>query len=153
MMLWRRCEGVMRSVNVQAAMSKKMHDGFEKREEKWRNGINSDWYWCLVTGCDKGQLHPQEAGIICTCHACGARACVSCERPYHEGEVCDAYRLCTREKREEEEQAKGVIKRMTKKCPGCGVAVGKNGGCEYVWYKMKLHGIVNLHRNFDVGSH
>jgi hypothetical protein len=30
------CEGIMRSVNVQAATSKKMHDSFERQEEKWR---------------------------------------------------------------------------------------------------------------------
>jgi hypothetical protein len=64
---------------------------------------------------------------ICTCHACGARACVRCDRPYHAGKTCKAYQLRTKDRMEEEDQAIRAIERATKPCPNCRVRIQKKG--------------------------
>jgi hypothetical protein len=72
---------------------------------------------------------------ICTCYACGARACVRCDRPYHAGETCKAYQLRTKDRMEEEDQTMRAIERATKACPNCRVRIQKNGGCPHMCCK------------------
>ncbi|KAK5170313.1 uncharacterized protein LTR77_004900 [Saxophila tyrrhenica] len=66
---------------------------------------------------------------ICTCHACGSQACVSCDRPWHEGETCDGYQIRIKDRMEEEDKALREIQSATKPCPGCAKRIQKNGGC------------------------
>ncbi|EMC94020.1 hypothetical protein BAUCODRAFT_36491 [Baudoinia panamericana UAMH 10762] len=69
---------------------------------------------------------------ICTCHVCGTRACVSCDRPWHEGETCVAYQERVKGRFEEEDQSFRVIQKVSRPCPGCGRRVQKNGGCRFM---------------------
>lgn len=39
---------------------------------------------------------------ICECTECGAKACVPCDRPWHEGEDCAAYQARIKDRLEEE---------------------------------------------------
>jgi hypothetical protein len=127
-----QCPAIMRNINVKAATSKAVHEVFEQQEQKYLRSKDPDWRWCLVVGCDIGQLHGADSGNVCTCHKCVMRACIAYEKPYHDGEVCEAYRLRTRNQLDEEQEAMGVIKRTTKDCPHCGVAAEKDGGCPNV---------------------
>ena len=71
---------------------------------------------------------PAEPDIF-TCPLCSAQACVPCNRPWHEGETCTEYRARTKDRFEEEDQALRTIGKVTKKCPGCGKRIERNGGC------------------------
>ncbi|KAI7332765.1 hypothetical protein KC315_g4501 [Hortaea werneckii] len=69
---------------------------------------------------------------IFQCHACGARACGPCDRPYHDGESCVQYQHRIRDRLDEEDQTLQTIQKSTRKCPACGVNIQKNGGCPYM---------------------
>ncbi|KAI7324136.1 hypothetical protein KC340_g6536 [Hortaea werneckii] len=69
---------------------------------------------------------------IFQCHACGARACVPCDRPYHDGESCGQYQRRVKDRLDEEDQTLQTIQKSTRKCPACGVNIQKNGGCPYM---------------------
>ncbi|KAI7189263.1 hypothetical protein KC343_g8496 [Hortaea werneckii] len=69
---------------------------------------------------------------IFQCHACGARACVPCDRPYHDGESCGQYQHRIKDRLDEEDQTLQTIQKSTRKCPACGVNIQKNGGCPYM---------------------
>ena len=104
-----QCPALMMNVNIQIATTKKMYGMFEKAERKHIADTTPGWRWCLAPGCNAGQVHEsknirQEApksksrskkkvvdpetdvDNICTCNDCGARACATCDRPFHE--VC-----------------------------------------------------------------
>ncbi|KAF2770643.1 hypothetical protein EJ03DRAFT_381883 [Teratosphaeria nubilosa] len=73
---------------------------------------------------------------ICTCHDCGARACVPCDRPYHEGETCAQIKERFREQNENEIKAsEETIAKNCRKCPNekCGKNIEKNGGCDQMY--------------------
>ncbi|KAK5123829.1 hypothetical protein LTR85_002465 [Meristemomyces frigidus] len=73
---------------------------------------------------------------ICTCTTCGARACVPCDRPYHDGETCAQYQKRRARQTTAEEQATAkTIEAKCKKCPNaaCGKNIEKNGGCDAVY--------------------
>ncbi|EME44851.1 hypothetical protein DOTSEDRAFT_169860 [Dothistroma septosporum NZE10] len=147
------CPAVMKNVNIQIATTKKMYASFEKAERKHIVDGTPGWRWCLAPNCDAGQLHESKAihdprlskaksrskkkqidpetnvEDICTCNECGARACVSCDRPYHEGEICAAYQDRVKDRTEEEDKSLRAIERITRKCPNCKKNIQKNGGC------------------------
>ena len=149
------CEGIMRNVNVEMTVTKKTYQRFVELERKHIGDTTPGWRWCLAPGCKEGQVHespivpeqPQpkrrkvKSGLfkksedqpsaepdICTCHSCGVKACVTCDRPWHEGETCAQYQARTKDRLEEEDQAIKTIRRVTKSCPGCGKRIEKNGG-------------------------
>lgn len=69
---------------------------------------------------------------ICVCSACGARACVPCDRPWHEGETCEAYRARIKGRAGEEDATLEVIRARTRECPECKRSMEKNGGCPHM---------------------
>ncbi|TKA24319.1 hypothetical protein B0A50_06789, partial [Salinomyces thailandicus] len=84
-------------------------------------------------GASQAVLEPKpEVVDICECQNCGAKACVPCDRPYHEGETCAQYQLRVKDRLEEEDRALKEIHKTTKRCPHCNVSVQKNGGCPYM---------------------
>ncbi|KAK3066978.1 hypothetical protein LTR53_016415 [Teratosphaeriaceae sp. CCFEE 6253] len=68
-----------------------------------------------------------------TCHDCGARACVPCARPAHDGETCaQAQRRFKVQNDAEEKASAKLIEDRCKQCPKCGKNIEKNGGCDQV---------------------
>lgn len=120
---------------------------FEEVERKHISESTPGWFWCLAPhcraghvvkssinvikmnkrGCGKsivGKSKKDEAGKdvevgVFNCKKCGAKACVPCARPYHEGESCAEYQLRIKDRLEEEDKALKEIKRVTKPCPKC----------------------------------
>ncbi|KAI6889472.1 hypothetical protein KC363_g7460 [Hortaea werneckii] len=87
---------------------------------------------------------------IFECHACGARACVPCDRPYHDGESCVQYQHRIRDRLDEEDQTLQTIQKSTRKCPACGVNIQKNGGCPYmICHKCKTSFCWTCMRDID----
>ena len=156
-----QCDAVMRNVNVEEAATKKVYAQFEELERKHIGNTTPGWRWCLAPGCRAGQVHETKAEVvveepkpkkrsttkkgvekiraptpaepdICVCHECGAKACVPCDRPFHEGETCEQYKARTKGHMDEEDAALKRIQQTTKSCPNCAKRIEKNGGCKYI---------------------
>lgn len=137
------------------------YDGLERRafQEK-----TPGWRWCLAPGCRAGQVHQPlldavleaegrgkakkggkkykkkpKRDEICICETCGAKACVSCDRLYHDGETCARYqKRVKRQTGAEEEASLAHIGKACKKCPKCEKNIEKNGGCDQVRCKFSF---------------
>jgi len=128
---------------------------FEEVEPKHIGETTPGWRWCMNPECRAGRVHEPEvikAGPkkakkrvgfffskveppsesepdLCECQECGAKACIPCDRPWHEGESCAAYQARIKDRVEEEDRALEAIRKVTKPCPGCKRSIQKNGGC------------------------
>ena len=133
---------------------------FEEAERKHIADNTPGWRWCMNPKCRAGQVHELKVAspklgkkkgrakkveseatpdlIICTCYECGAKACVSCDRPWHEGETCAEYQVRVKDRLDEEDQALEAIRKMTKPCPGCRKQIQKNGGCPMMYCELCL---------------
>jgi ariadne-1 len=76
-------------------------------------------------------LRPR-APDICTCKDCGAKACVPCDRPWHENETCEEYQFRTKDRLDEEDKSLDAIRKLSKRCPNCSKSIEKNGGCRHM---------------------
>jgi hypothetical protein len=123
----------MLNQDVQAATTAQDYAVFEKMERKHKADNTPGWRWCMNPDCDAGQVHKK--GEVCTCNECGARACVPCDRPAHDGESCAAYKR--RMHSEEDTKALDKIRTTTEACPNpkCKVRIEKNGGCGQMYCK------------------
>ncbi|GAB7359662.1 hypothetical protein MBLNU230_g6841t1 [Neophaeotheca triangularis] len=108
----------------------------DRQEQAHRKALNE----YLTTGKKaSGKLSKSEVSAIedevlsppdvWTCDECGAKACVPCDRPWHEGETCDEYKKRTRDREDEEDRSLKTIEQLTRKCPKCRRPIQKNGGC------------------------
>lgn len=79
-----------------------------------------------MTTVDRATEGPND---IFTCHDCGAKACVPCDRPWHDGEACLEYRLRVKDRVDEEDKLLKTIGKISKPCPRCKRSIQKNGGC------------------------
>ncbi|PPJ50272.1 hypothetical protein CBER1_04912 [Cercospora berteroae] len=150
------CKEVMRPVNVEIAASQQVYEKFDRIAKRKLTEDIPGWRWCLAPLCDNGQKHvkveaataskkksgrsSKKKGIeggdsaevpdICTCNECGAKACVSCDAPWHEGETCGEYKDRTHS--EQDEASLAMIRNSFKKCPSCNKSIEKDGGCDYM---------------------
>ncbi|KAI6904654.1 hypothetical protein KC318_g6342 [Hortaea werneckii] len=67
---------------------------------------------------------------IFTCKTCGHRACVPCDRPFHNGETCIQYKQRLGQAEANSEKSQKTIEKYCKPCPKCGKKIEKNGGCD-----------------------
>ncbi|KAF2770641.1 hypothetical protein EJ03DRAFT_60276 [Teratosphaeria nubilosa] len=87
-----------------------------------RNGLRRKW---------KAVILPpvRNARMVRSLWASGVgKACVPCNRPWHEGETCEEYQARTKGNSEEDMSLR-KIQRVTKRCPGCRKNIQKSGGC------------------------
>ncbi|KAF7188941.1 hypothetical protein HII31_09864, partial [Pseudocercospora fuligena] len=115
---------------------------FNKAHRHFIGEVTPGWRWCLAPGCNAGQVHEKQAPAATKPKRkikgkkdleesqpdCGAQACVPCDRPYHTGEDCQTYQRRTKDKMDEEEKSLKELGRISKKCPGCGKSIQKDGG-------------------------
>lgn len=75
--------------------------------------------WCSQPTCRSGQLHSGRSRLM-LCASCGGGTCAACGDAWHGEAACHDLDPRVAE-------SAGV-----KKCPGCGIGVQKNGGCDHV---------------------
>ena len=141
------CPEIMVNPDIQRSTTENMHYRFAQREQKHIKDNTPGWRWCMSPKCSAGQIHKN--GMICTCKECGARACVPCDRPYHDGETCSAYKQ--RVTQEGNEKSVATIDKTTKPCPQCQVKIQKDGGCDRMICKFKFDGGLEAKANSLAG--
>ena len=86
---------------------------------------------------EEQQEHERQQDLqrIFTCDKCSGKACVPCDRPWHENESCAEYQLRIKDRTDEEDASLAAIQKETKKCPSCSKNILKNGGCKHMYCK------------------
>ena len=97
--------------------------------------IDSDDSHLEVPGSWSLRLNPPAKPDVSKCNKCGAKACVPCDRPWHENESCEAYKLRTKDRTEEEDASLAAIQKETKPCPSCSKNILNTGGCKHMYCK------------------
>lgn len=105
---------------------------------------------CLGPGCEGGRVYGWgDRRPRMTCRGCGFAMCFTHRMAWHEGQSCaeyDAEEEETRRRTGEEEARTG---RAVKACPGCGVRIKKDGGCDQM--RCRLSPCRSVFYSFEVG--
>lgn len=163
------CPEIMHNSDIKFHAARSVYNRFDDLERRGIADKTPGWRWCLAPRCKAGQVHhaptqthPSIKGLgplrrterrvkkfdgfvsgpnICICHKCGAKACASCDRPWHEGETCEEYqkRLKAQNLQEEEAASQKTIQKQSKPCPTCKANIERNGGCDAMRCKCGEH--------------
>lgn len=93
--------------------------------------------WCARAGCGNGQIvedyNPANSGFstFLRCHQCQSRTCVYHRCVWHNERTCKQYESDARHS-EEVGLLQYFEKEGVKRCPNCGTAIEKNGGCDHM---------------------
>lgn len=148
------CPERMQNEDMKKHAAKDVYERYDELERKDIAEKIPGWRWCLKPDCRAGKVHEpllpkaeapkkkrgvkkteeeEDDGVdICVCGECGAKACVPCDKPYHEGRTCEQYQ---KQAQKEEQATLKTIKKQCKACPGCQKNIEKNGGCDSVYCK------------------
>lgn len=81
---------------------------------------------------------PHEGGVIeLWCPVCRTCYCMACQVPAHERQTCQQY-----QDRSGAEQVEGMLFREegevveTQRCPRCGIAMNRTGGCHHMTCRL-----------------
>lgn len=119
------------------------------RSEDGQGGL---FVWCQNPACFSGQIHPEQSEqpkVVCV--QCGHATCFTHGVPWHEGKTCKQYdwtlpvkdtiNRCgvfpPRVRSRYSPHIIRVVSRVeiwwsTRRCPGCGQRIRKNGGCRHM---------------------
>ena len=88
------------------------------------------WRWCLALGCNHGSLQNGRTEMI-RCRKCDYKMCFKHQVPWHRGYSCEEYER-SHPQAAITKTSEEMIRKMSRPCPGCGVAVEKAGGCNHM---------------------
>lgn len=153
------CPELMQNGDIKLHAAKDVYKRFDELERRGIADKTPGWRWCLAPRCRAGQVHEPPAQVgesvsnlgpkrrswtkvkkseaahnICTCNECGAKACVDCDLPWHEGETCHDYQTRIKGEDFEKKEAASLktIQKQCKQCPGCKKNIQRNGGCDHM---------------------
>lgn len=150
------CPELMDDASVKANATRAAYDRFNELERRGIADSTPGWRWCLAPRCNAGQVHQPSlhtklklAGngkkhkrtratdndTICTCTECGAKACVPCDRPFHEDETCVQFQQRIKKAEHDEIASLKTIAEECKKCPFCTRNIERRGGCDQMTCK------------------
>ena len=150
------CPELMQNSDMKLHAAKDTYKRFDELERRSIAEKTPGWRWCLAARCKAGQVHEpsiqasgkktRPSGMttrkgrkvqeertfanICVCNECGAKACVDCDRPFHEGETCEDYqeRIENQDAEKEDVASLKTIQTACKQCPSCTKNIMRNGG-------------------------
>lgn len=93
--------------------------------------------------CDCGVVAVIEKTRVIQCPGCEKRMCTQCRNEYHGEGLCPASK----------QMAKVLQESNTSRCPGCGQAVTKVGGCDHMTCRCGTHFCLRCGREFMDGTH
>ncbi|KAK6432315.1 hypothetical protein LTR95_011517 [Oleoguttula sp. CCFEE 5521] len=94
-----------------------------------------EFFACTSAACSFGAYIVSNDGNIFRCPGCQTRSCTVCKAPFHEGQTCAEHQQAIRmahDHAQENEQSEALVKEISKPCPGCGINLQKNGGCDHM---------------------
>jgi IBR domain, a half RING-finger domain len=122
-----QCDAPIPTEELQNTLPRALVKEMRGLVDKALQSTDDSWRWCLATGCGHGGLQNGLNEMI-RCRKCDYRMCFKHQVPWHTGYSCQEYETSHPEaavtKTNEE-----MIRKMSKPCPGCGIAVQKDGGC------------------------
>jgi hypothetical protein len=105
-------------------------------------GLASDFLECSNPVCQSGGIVDRDAMTYMTCNDCSVSTCLSCRTLWHprmsHEENMEALRAAAEAANNRGEDAKHerrtiqYLRRNSKPCPQCGVAISKNSGCDHM---------------------
>ena len=169
------CPELMQKSDMKLHAAKDIYKKFDELERREIAEKTPGWRWCLAPRCRAGQVHEpsvpaagrktkprglktrkgkkqQDDQNVCVCNECGAKACVDCDRPFHEGETCEEYQKRMKNTHAEKDDAASLktIQKECKQCPGCNKNIMRNGGCDAMrCTQCKTHFCFLCLRNYD----
>mmetsp|Transcript_29801 Transcript_29801/g.46109 ORF Transcript_29801/g.46109 Transcript_29801/m.46109 type:complete len:499 (-) Transcript_29801:124-1620(-) len=87
--------------------------------------------WCPTVGCENGVCYKPEEGRKVLCLNCDNHFCGECSLPWHEGSCKSAVKK-DKKKRGKERRGEKWVKKNSKPCPKCGIAIVKQSGCNHM---------------------
>lgn len=125
-----RCNVPVPTEELQSALPRALVKEMKELVENALQSTNDSWRWCLAPGCGHGNLQHGRNEMI-RCRKCDFKMCYKHQVAWHNGYTCKEYETSHPQaaitKTNEE-----MIKKMSKPCPGCGIAVEKAGGCNHM---------------------
>lgn len=109
----------------------KDYDRFMEKVRSIARDMNPSWRQCLNTDCNSGELHVSPApeselqtDVFHCVWSCQSKACVKCDRPWHEGQSCEGFNESIASQREQEVADREYVERLkrdgeVKECPNC----------------------------------
>lgn len=111
--------------------------------ERYRDTLNSraitnasDYVDCSNAACISGGIVDDQTMTFMVCNECNTSTCVSCRTPWHPTVSHSSNLAAIRAGRvdavRQERRTNSWLKRRTKPCPACGMAIIKNKGCDHM---------------------
>lgn len=128
-----QCNMTLPAEELQSALPRALVKEMKDMINRTDASTDDRWRWCLASGCGHGSLQDGRNEMI-RCRKCDCKMCFKHQVPWHKGYTCQEYDTSHPQaaitKTNEE-----MIKKMSKPCPGCGIAVEKIGGCSHMTCK------------------
>ena len=125
-----QCDVPMPTEELHAALPRALVKEMKEVVGKTLDSSQESWRWCLAAGCGHGSLHDGKSEMI-RCRKCGHKMCFEHQVPWHTGYTCQQYEM-SHPQAAITKSSEELISKMSKPCPGCGIAVQKVGGCDFM---------------------
>jgi hypothetical protein len=104
---------------------------FEHSFITYIQGRPIEYHFCPTPDCNTVYSITANGKVI-TCSECFMGICTTCKIHAHEGQSCDEYRAATDPVFAERQFEEYIERTGAKKCPSCGSAIEKDGGCNHM---------------------
>jgi IBR domain, a half RING-finger domain len=125
-----QCDVRLPEEELQGALPRALVKEMKEMVNRALDSADESWRWCLAAGCGHGGLHGGGQEMI-RCRKCDYKMCLKHQVPWHTGYTCQEYETshphAAITKTSEE-----LVQKVSKPCPGCGIAVQKDGGCNHM---------------------
>lgn len=125
-----QCDIFIPTEELQAALPRALVKEMKEMMGRAVDSAQESWRWCLAAGCGHGSLHDSKKEMI-RCKKCDYKMCFKHQVPWHVGYTCQEYDM-SHPQAAITKTSEELISKMSKPCPGCGIAVQKAGGCNFM---------------------
>jgi IBR domain, a half RING-finger domain len=125
-----QCDVAVSTDELQGALPRALLQEMKGLADRLRDSGNESWRWCLSSGCGHGSLQDGTKEMI-RCGKCNYKMCFNHQVPWHDGYTCQEYET-SHPQAAITKTTEEMLAKMSKPCPGCGIAVQKEGGCNHM---------------------
>jgi IBR domain, a half RING-finger domain len=125
-----QCDVVIPEEELHGALPRALVKDMKEMVDKAHHSADDSWRWCLAEGCGHGSLQDGRNEMI-RCRKCDYKMCFKHQIPWHRGYTCLEYET-SHPQAAITKTSEEMVRKMSKPCPGCGIAVEKDGGCNHM---------------------